>query len=392
MIAIETKMKWRFYTLNFLAFFAISMVNTQMIPFLTSLGYDVVTRGYILAGNAVIAIVGQFLFGYLCDRFNRIRRFFILAYLVLFVSGIAMYINTQQVFWYHFVTVALMGGMVKVIMGLDETWMLELDQENYGKLRASGALGLTIGSPIAGFFVDNFGYFSLILALGVTSGCLFLSLYHASDVKKEGGCIQFSMLKQLAGNVPYLLLVFIYLLVYMIGTADQYVVIDKMLDIGSDSSLVGIKWALQSFMEVPLFFLASKILAKYKTSTLLIFGTVMYAVKFLLYGWAQSGWMIVVVASLQFVTLPIIMLTSKVLIKEVTPKQLTSSAQMFAMAIFIGVSGLITPLITSYLSDTFGYNMTLYLVAAFSVVPLLVIFVYLKLHKSPSKDQANVVS
>mgnify|MGYP006914997187 CR=1 FL=1 len=55
----------------------------------------------------------------------------------------------RQTFWYHVFTVALMGGMVKVIMGLDETWMLEIDQENYGRLRASGALGLTIGSPIA---------------------------------------------------------------------------------------------------------------------------------------------------------------------------------------------------------------------------------------------------
>ena len=44
------------------------------------------------------------------------------------------------------------------------------------------------------------------------------------------------------------------------------------------------------------------------------------------------------------------MLTSKVLVKEITPQKLFSSAQMFAMAVFIGVSGLITPLITSYLS------------------------------------------
>lgn len=182
-------------------------------------------------------------------------------------------------------------------------------------------------------------------------------------------------------NGPYLLLVCIYLLVYMIGTADQYVVIDKMLDIGSAHALVGIKWALQSFMEVPLFLLAGKILKKYKPSTLLMFGTIMYAVKFLLYGWSSSGWMIVATAALQIVTLPIIMLTSKVLIKEVTPKDLASSAQMFAMAIFIGVSGLLTPIITSWLSEHFGYDNTLYMVAAFSVVPLVFIFAYIKVQK-----------
>lgn len=374
-------MKWRLYALNFLAFFAISMVNTQMIPFLTSLGYDVVMRGYILAANAVVAIVGQFLFGYLCDKFKGIRMFFALAYSILLISGILMFMNTNQVFWYHLCTVALMGGMVKVIMGLDETWMLELDSEQYGNLRAAGALGLTIGSPIAGFLVDTFSFFALVIALSITSVLLFIFIFLSKDVQKEGESIQLQSLKKLIMNGPYLLLVCIYLLVYMIGTADQYVVIDKMLDIGSAHALVGIKWALQSFMEVPLFLLAGKILKKYKPSTLLMFGTIMYAVKFFLYGWSSSGWMIVATAALQIVTLPIIMLTSKVLIKEVTPKDLASSAQMFAMAIFIGVSGLLTPIITSWLSEHFGYDNTLYMVAAFSIVPLVFIFAYIKVQK-----------
>lgn len=374
-------MKLRLYALNFLAFFAISMVNTQMIPFLTSLGYDVVVRGYILAANAIVAIVGQFLFGYLCDKFKGIRMFFALAYSILLISGILMFMNTNQVFWYHLCTVALMGGMVKVIMGLDETWMLELDSEQYGNLRAAGALGLTIGSPIAGFLVDTFSFFALVIALSITSVLLFIFIFLSKDVQKEGESIQLQSLKKLIMNGPYLLLVCIYLLVYMIGTADQYVVIDKMLDIGSAHALVGIKWALQSFMEVPLFLLAGKILKKYKPSTLLIFGTIMYAVKFFLYGWSSSGWMIVATAALQIVTLPIIMLTSKVLIKEVTPKDLASSAQMFAMAIFIGVSGLLTPIITSWLSERFGYDNTLYMVAAFSVVPLVFIFAYIKVQK-----------
>ena len=102
----------------------------------------------------------------------------------------------------------------------------------------------------------------------------------------------------------------------------------------------------------------------------------MYGIKFLLYGISFQPWMIILTAALQLVTLPIIMLTSKVLIKEITPEKLFSSAQMFAMAVFIGVSGLITPLITSYLSKAFGYDWTLYIVAAFSIIPLLLIFYY----------------
>jgi len=376
--------------MNFLAFFAISMVNTQMIPYLTSIGYDVVMRGYILAANAIVAIVGQFLFGYVCDRFHKMKPFFALAYALLLISGFLMFWQNKAIFWYHLFTVALTGGMVKVIMGLNETWMLEADSDHYGVLRAAGAIGLTIGSPIAGFLVDQFDYMALNVALGIVSVLCFGCIFCAKDVKKSNAAIRLSSLQKLLKNVPYMLLVSIYLLIYMIGTADQYVVIDKMMKIKVAHSMVGIKWALQSFMEVPLFLLAGKILKRYQPVHLLIFGTIMYALKFILYAFASNGWWIIAASSLQLVTLPVIMLTSKVLIKQTTPQELFSSAQMFAMAIFIGVSGLVTPLITSFLSDLFGYDMTLYLVAAFAIVPLLVIFLYLRVAKKAENQNTDL--
>lgn len=375
-------MKRKYCVMNFLAFFAISLINTQMIPFLTAVGYDVVQRGYLLAADAVVAILGQFIFGYLCDHYKKIKPFFAFAYALMLISGLLLFWQSRRLFWYHFCCVAISGGMVKVIMGLNETWMLEADSEHYGILRSFGALGLTIGSPIAGLLSDMFGYGALMITLIAVSVLCFCLIFTAGDVKKSQEPIHLRSLRRLLTNVPYLLLVLIYLLIYMIGTADQYVVVDKMLELGEGRMMVGVKWALQAFMEVPLFLLAGKLLQKFRPATLLIFGTVMYAVKFALYGWVQSGWGIVAVAAMQLVTLPVIMLTSKVLIKAETPRELSSSAQMFAMAVFIGFSGLVTPLITSALSDAFGYDMTLYIVSGFSLVPLLVIGCYLHLTKA----------
>ena len=381
---IEKHMKWKLYALNFFVFAAISMVNTQMIPYLTKLGYSVVERGWILAGNAIVSIIGQFLFGYLCDRFQKIRLFFLLAYVILIAASFAMFLYQQRVFYYHIFTVSFMGGMVKVIMGLDETWMLELDSEHYGVLRCFGALGLTIGSPIAGYLVSHFSYISLLISFSIISIVLLYLIKTSSDAKKNGRAMRMEDIKGFFKNKRYLLLVCIYLFIYMIGTADQYVVIDKMLDIHANSTQIGIKWALQSFMEAPLFLISAKILKRFKPFTLLWFGTVMYAVKFFLYGFFHSPWLIIGTAGLQIVTLPIIMLTSKLLIKEVSGEKVASSAQMFAMAVFIGFSGLITPLITSFLASSIGYDMTLYLVAIFSIVPLLLIFYYKKIDQKIS--------
>lgn len=384
---IEKKLKWKLYALNFFVFFAISMVNTQMIPYLSKLGYSVLERGWILAGNAVISIVGQFLFGYLCDRFKSIRRFFLIAYSLLIISSFAMFLFQERIFYYHLFTVSLMGGMVKVLMGLDETWMLELDSEHYGKFRAWGALGLTIGSPIAGFLVSHFTYVSLLISFGAVSILLLYLIKTSKDAEKKGKGICLSELIGLVKNKRYVLLVMIYLLVYMIGTADQYVVIDKMLDIHGTSTQVGIKWALQSFMEVPLFLFSALILKRFQPFTLLWFGTIMYGVKFFCYGFFQNTWGIIATSALQIVTLPIIMLTSKLLIKQVTDEKVASSAQMFAMAVFIGFSGLITPLITSLLSENIGYDNTLYSVAVFTILPLMLIFLYQYMDKKTRKSR-----
>ena len=46
---------------------------------------------------------------------------------------------------------------------------------------------------------------------------------------------------------------------------------------------------------------------------------------------------------------------------------------MLAMAIFIGGSAFITPLITSNLARFFGYDITLYICGVFAVFPLLLL-------------------
>ena len=69
-------------------------------------------------------------------------------------------------------------------------------------------------------------------------------------------------LKDLLSNRRYLLLVLIFLLIYMAGTADQYTVVDKLLQIGGSTADVGWKWSIQSFCEFPLFLAGGWLLSK----------------------------------------------------------------------------------------------------------------------------------
>lgn len=355
---------------NFLIFLSLAAINTQLIPFMNAVGYSLMQQAVILAGGALVAIAGQFLFGYLCDRFHRIRRFFFIGYLIFLLAAAAMLLYEETLFAYHLFVIALGAGMVKVLMGLNETWMVEADSEHYGMLRAGGALGLCIGSPLAGFLVTHTSYRLLLYALLGLAAVVCILLPRCNDVRKQAKGSLKEDLKQLLVDRQYLLLVLILLLIYIAGTADQYTVIDKLLAIGGNAQDVGWKWGIQSFAEVPIFFIGNWLLKKLHARRLLIIGIGMYAVKFFLYAFFQSPLFLIACALLQLVTLPLVLLASKELIMESSDANTASSAQMFAMAVFIGGSALITPLIASALVGWIGYDHTLYAISAYCLLPL----------------------
>lgn len=357
--------------LNFFLFICIAFFNTQLIPFLKDVGYDTMERGIILAINAFFSIVLQIVFGFLCDRYQQMKRFFYIAYALFLGFGCVMFYITQQQFFLHVILTSMMASMVKVVSAIVETWMLYLDEKEYGTYRALGALGLCVGSPIIGIVIDTFSYTGVIAScIGVSCITLYFA-YHCDEVQYEQG-VSLKQMLSLFKNKQYMYFVGIYFLIYMVGTADQYAVIDKMLALDASSTMIGIKWAVQSLLEIPFFLYAGKLLKKYQVYTLLRVGIVMYGVKFALYAFSPSVFWIIVTTTLQIVTLPVIAYTSKMIFLEVCPS-LKASAQMLAMAVFIGGSALVTPLITSVLIKMIGYDISLYICAFFTTLPLLLL-------------------
>ena len=359
------------YFLNLILFIAISLFNTQLIPFLKEVGYSSTQRNMILAVNASFSILLQILFGYLCDRYKSMKKFFYLSYALLFLFGVMMFMYTKKQFFLHMFLTSMMASMVKVLTALIETWMLFLNQKEYGKYRSLGAIGLCVGSPLAGFIVDTFSYQGIIWTSVFVSVLTLLSTFFTEDVEYKEK-LDFQKLLSLFKNKEYMYMMVIYVLIYIVGTADQYVVIDKMLKLKASSFTIGIKWAIQSLMEIPFFLFAQKLLKKYSPYKLLGIGIIMYGIKFALYGFSNHAWWIIATSTLQIVTLPVVAYTSKIIFSKLCP-EVKASSQMIAMAAFIGGSAFITPLLTAYLLPKIGYNYTLYAFAIFTILPFLLL-------------------
>ncbi|HIR16007.1 MAG TPA: MFS transporter [Candidatus Onthosoma merdavium] len=372
------------YIQNFLAFFVFSYVSTQLIPFLKEHAFSLEQRGIVLALVAVIATIGQIVFGLLCDRYHQMKRFLLIGYLILAVSALAMVLSSGDLFAYLLLVCAMVGGFAKIMQGLTETYLFQLDQQNYPKLRAAGALGFTVGAIAAGQIVSLTSFPMLAIGLLIVSVLWLFCFRELQDVRIESN-YSLKEIKKLFRNRRYLAFVFVFFMIYLIGNGDQYIVVDKMVALKASHDVIAIKWAVQSIMEVPLLLGANRLLKKVNAYTLLLVAVVMYGIKFFLYGFAQDPYFIIGITFLQVVTLPIVALVSKLIIEDICESSLRSSAQLFALAIFVGLSGLLTPLISSALIDWLGYDLTLYVFAAANLAP----FAFLIGFRKKLKPQAK---
>ena len=60
--------------LNYLiTYFVGAIASTLLTPYLKELGFDEIQKGIILSGIAILTLFSQFISGYLCDKFKKIR-------------------------------------------------------------------------------------------------------------------------------------------------------------------------------------------------------------------------------------------------------------------------------------------------------------------------------
>ena len=151
----------KFLIFYLIVFIAISMPYSYIQTFLEHVGYDVFERGIILSGAAIVTIVTQFGIGYICDKYKTDKKPFNVTLIILVISALIMYQITHKNFFRHLIFASLVGGLSGAVMSVQDAWTLEVDKsckENYGTIRAFGAIGWMIGTPIGAFIIKKYGY------------------------------------------------------------------------------------------------------------------------------------------------------------------------------------------------------------------------------------------
>lgn len=374
------------YSIYFFVFGSFAFIYTQIIPFLTYLGFTIFERGLILSSVSLLTLVIQIIYGFFSDKYNTIKPIFNLSYLILGILSFILYQSTSSNFYFILLLVSLVGSLFRTLAGFLETWTLLSDEKiklKFGAIRAFGSIGWALTAPLTSIVVNIYGYSMLsylIIAMVVAS--LFLTIMQKDVEDIETAELKFKDIKELIKTPDYVILILIFTVINIGFNTDNFTVIDKMIDLGATNNEIALKWSIQAIIEMPVLFLSTWILLRFNMLSVLRISVIFFIARIGFNGLATTPVQILYVSLFQGITFPLSFIAQKFMIEKITPLKLRSSAQMLGLAIFGAFPAFFTPLVSGILVEYVGYNTTLYLFSITLIVSLLLTFKLTQFHKT----------
>lgn len=377
-----------------LTYLSLALPYVLAYQYMASLGFSATQQGMVMTSGAVLGLVLQFAFGFLCDRFASIKKFVLIGNIIMIISTWFFYTQSGSIFGLMVIFGALWDAMFMNIEGMLDSWALEENEvckNNYGVIRAFGSIGYIIGSVLVAMIVNRWGYHSIafcFVGTAVLNSIFELLTPDAQKAKTANGEeLKLSDVGGLVKNPNYVILVFCMFLAFSMVVGEIFCSAQKMNALGLDTAptYTSLKASIAAFCELPLFFLGSSLVKKFGAIKMMIFALAVHVLRLILTALCTSQIQLVYISCLQLFTYPCIMVSIKYIIDREIPDNLKSSGQQFAYAIYISLSSLVMPLFFGWLMDMIGLQGEIWFAAFITAIPIIALIVYAQKHPEAAK-------
>ncbi|MDD6467246.1 MAG: MFS transporter [Erysipelotrichaceae bacterium] len=382
------KSMFRMMAVFFIYYLGFATPYVLMIPYLQQIGYSGSEQGIIIATGSLIGMIGQMIFGYLCDKYRSVKKFVYLGTVILLVSTWVFYFISTKQFFLHLAIGGFVQGLFLILCGTLDSWALEVDEtsrENYGSIRAFGALGWIVGGPIVAYIVSRFDYSYLGYAYLVMTILAFAISYGVQDAQKseQHQELKLSDVSVLLKNKRYVVLVLIFFLAFFILQAEGFLAVQKIGILASEQkeTFISMKSSFQAIFELPFFFLGGYLIKRYGSLKLLMVALFAYMLRASLSMMSTEAIHIVYVSALQMLTYPLLTITSKEMVEQEIPDYLRSTGQQFAFSVYNCGAAFLAPLVGGIMMDVTNVNQSLLMIVFICILPILLCFVYRKMKR-----------
>jgi len=232
--------------------------------------------------------------------------------------------------------------------------MLGEERAMYGRVRLGGTIGFGLFAPIAGVLVQNYGLkfgfwtFSAIMLLNFFVSQRFVHSSHEEDEAQPGG------IRVLLTSRRWIIFLFMSFLGGMGAFSAASYLFPYMAELGANESTMGLALAISTLTELPVFFLAHRLVKKFGSYGLLTLTLVMFGARSLLYALVSTPFMVLIVQAFGGMIFPAMWTAGVSYADENAPAGLKSSAQGLFGAMSFGVGSAVSGFVAGPLLESIG--------------------------------------
>lgn len=360
-----------------------------MSLFLNERGFDGRQIGIILAAGSLAGIMAQPVFGFINDASRDYRT----------LLKVSLFLSSIVVLGYFFSESLVPMVITAVLFSFVNTPTAPIIDSiavdsgpafgfSYGQVRVWGAIGFSSITAMAGYVFESIGFKYISMGYALFALLMFLMIFTFPKIERtkrspilgEGG------IGTVIFNWHFILFVVICMMVSVTRTMNFSYFSIYFKELHYPVDLVGWNFTIAAAVEIPLFWLSSKVIRRLGLFPMLIFGTCAYAVKYIIMGFAPPFGVILGLQALDGLGFAFYMSSVVEIVNLMAPKHAKATSQtVFAAA--SGIAGIVANLAGGLIVDIKGPKFLFLLIGGIAVIAV-VLFILFPGKQNYQKDMS----
>lgn len=325
--------------------------------FLQSKGINSATIGLILAINALISIFSQPFWGIVSDKFQNVKAIFIFC--IIAATLLYQLLPFCSSSWMIGLLFAAINFFYSPLLPLVDNWIIQnvSTEKNigYGHVRLWGCIGFAVTTYILGKYIVLNSINIIFPAFAILA---LITIAFCFSIKNEKPVINlaFKNLKigMLLKNYDYItFLIYATLFSIPIISCETFFT-PLFLSLGGNEEKLGLAFAVCALSEVPIFFVSTYILKKFKHLNLILLASLFYILRQWLYIIATKTVHLILVQTLQGVCFGIFLSSALYYVDSMSPIELKATSQTIFGALYYGITGISGNFLGGIVTENFG--------------------------------------
>lgn len=312
-------------------------------------GFAAAKIGLMMSMYQGAALIGQYFFGYLCDKLQSIRVSVSLAALFFALLSATIPIFSGSIWIYP--CMALVGFFQQPIGPMLDCWTLKHlslhDQRMlFGKIRGFGSLGWASVALLTAYLIFHVSW-NMMFVVSVLAGAMLSGLVllipdaeevNSNPTADQSGLTMSRALSHLFGNEAYLYILAVVFLMYLgVQTTFNF---QGLLIKGTGGGVKELGWTFffGVMSEIPAMFLSVWLLPKMAPRKLMLVAGGLYMLRYCLIIYFQTSWIIMLTACMEGVAFGVMLTALRNYVFSVVDQDVQTSAMTVVDAVFLALT------------------------------------------------------